>query len=412
MKSLRIWLIQIGEPLPIIGNAHKMRTAILADKLVKKGHSVTWFVSAFDHFKKKWIFKKDTQITLKDRYDIIAFKGRGYKNNISLSRFLDHRIIANKFKKQAPQLPKPDIIITSLPSHDLTHQAVLFAKNVNIPILVDIRDEWPDLFLNHIPKGFKLLAKILLFNDYQMSKKSMIMADGLISVMNNLLAWGINYAKREISWKDRVFYLGSTKQNNINDTADRLLDLAANLQDKFVVTFIGTFVQNNNPSILIECAKKLINANIIFILAGDGELIKDLRKASATLPNIIFTGWLNQNEISALLHYSHIGICPTNQIRDAFPNKVFVYLSSALPILVAFEGELKEIIEKYQLGFYYPPNDVDALVYCIKKLYDDSELYKRMTENAKRVFDEMFDADKIYEEYADHVERVAYDYYN
>lgn len=30
-----------------------------------------------------------------------------------------------------------------------------------------------------------------------------------------------------------------------------------------------------------------------------------------------------------------------------------------------------------------------------------------MPENAKRVFDEMFDADKIYEEYAGHIEKIA-----
>jgi hypothetical protein len=33
-----------------------------------------------------------------------------------------------------------------------------------------------------------------------------------------------------------------------------------------------------------------------------------------------------------------------------------------------------------------------------------------MSDNAKRVFDEMFDADKIYEEYADHIEKVYVNY--
>lgn len=63
---MNIWLIQTGEPVPVGDNIKKMRTAILADKLVERGHSVLWWVSAFDHFKKDWIFKRDTGLTIKD----------------------------------------------------------------------------------------------------------------------------------------------------------------------------------------------------------------------------------------------------------------------------------------------------------------------------------------------------------
>ncbi|MEM3112422.1 MAG: hypothetical protein QXY90_05215 [Candidatus Anstonellales archaeon] len=37
---MNIWLIQIGEILPLEEKARKMRTALLADKLVERGHKV------------------------------------------------------------------------------------------------------------------------------------------------------------------------------------------------------------------------------------------------------------------------------------------------------------------------------------------------------------------------------------
>jgi len=49
-------------------------------------------------------------------------------------------------------------------------------------------------------------------------------------------------------------------------------------------------------------------------------------------------------------------------------------------------------------------------VNCIKRLYEDSVLHKKMSKNACRIFDEMFDADKIYEEYAEHIEKAVNDY--
>lgn len=405
---MNIWLIQIGEILPLDKKAKKMRTALLADKLVERGHEVLWWTSAFDHFKKDWIFKEDTLIDIKERYKIYALKGIGYKKNISLSRFIDHRIIAWKFKRIAPKMPKPDVIVASMPPHDLACEAVMFAKKNNIPVLVDIRDPWPDIFLNHIPLKFRGLAKIALYKDFRMIKKIMQMADGLIAVTNTFMEWGLNYAGREKNSFDRVFYLGYKKPSisHISKAKERFLPIFENLKDKFIVFFVGTIASYHNPSTLLKVAERLSEHNIYFVIAGDGEFLRQLKKISTTLSNVFLTGWLNQDEIEFWLQHSKIGVCPTTKEIDLFPNKAFTYLSAGLPIISAFQGDLREIIEKYQIGFYYPPNDVDAIAECIMKLYNNPELYKKMSENAGRVFDEMFDADKIYTEYAEHIEKV------
>ncbi|MEO0229832.1 MAG: glycosyltransferase family 4 protein [candidate division WOR-3 bacterium] len=409
VQKLDIWLVTIGEFLPLDAKATKHRTALLADKLVERGHNVLWWTSAFNHFKKDWVFKEDTLIDVKEGYKIYALKGIGYKKNISLSRFIDHRIIAWKFKRIAPKMPKPDVIVASMPPHDLAYEAVMFAKKNNIPVLVDIRDPWPDIFLNHIPLKFRGLAKIALYNDFRMIKKTMQMADGLIAVTNTFLEWGLRYAGRKKDFTDKVYYLGSKKLSlsNISKAEEKFSPILEKLRDKFIVFFVGTFASYHNPSILLKAAERLSEHNIYFVIAGDGEFFEQLKKNSTTLTNVSLTGWLNQDEIEFWLQQSKIGVCPTTKEIDLFPNKAFTYLSAGLPIISAFQGDLKEIIEKYQIGFYYPPNDVDALAECIMKLYNNPDLYKKMSENARRVFDVMFDADKIYTEYAEHIERVA-----
>ena len=404
---MNIWLIQIAEPLPITIAVRKMRTALLADKLAERRHSILWWTSAFNHFKKEWVFKKDTDLELTRNIKIRSLKGIGYKKNISISRFIDHRIIARKFRRLAPEILKPDIIITSMPPHNLAFEAVMFAKDNNIPVLVDIRDEWPDLFLNHIPPRLQKVGKIALRRDFSMIKKTMQNANGLIAMMNPLLDWGLNYAKRDKTWRDRVFYLGHKRSICCTNNPDKMLKLIEDMRNRFVVTFVGAFVHHANPSILIDCARELVDENIYFVLAGDGDLFAEIKKKSSNLSNVAMPGWLKQSEINTLLEYSDVGVCCMTQIRNAFGNKVFGYLSAGLPILSAWQGDLKDIIEKYQIGFYCPPNDIDALVGCIQKLYDAPTLHKKMSENAIRVFTEMFDADKIYNEYADHIEKIV-----
>ena len=408
---MNIWLIQIGEILPLNKESRKMRTALLADKLVEKGHNVLWWASAFDHFKKDWVFKKDTEIEISKNYKIKALKGIGYEKNISLSRFIDHRIIAYKFKKIAPFMPKPDIIVASTPSYDLSYQAVKYAKKNKIPVIIDIRDRWPDIFLNFFPSKLQKFVKLLLFNDFRMIKKTIMEADALVSMMGSLLDWGLRYANRNKRDTDRVFYLGCKKVLNVQKVLNP--ELVIKLDGKFVISYISTFSNFNNPEILIDCAKRLQNnKDIIFVLGGDGPLYKYIKERTTDLTNVFMLGWLNQSEISSILQHSKIGIIPTPFLVEAFPNKVFTYLSSGLPIISAFQGELKDIIEKYKIGFYYPPNDVDALVNCILKLYNNPELYKTISKNAKRIFEEMFDADKIYEEYADYIEEIYISYRN
>jgi len=88
-------------------------------------------------------------------------------------------------------------------------------------------------------------------------------------------------------------------------------------------------------------------------------------------------------------------------------NKSYAYFSAGLPVISAFQGDLKALIEKYKIGFYYAPNNAEELAMHIKKLYEDKVLYQDMSKNATNVFNKFFDANVIYEEFANHIEQMA-----
>lgn len=409
---MNVWLIQIGEALPVRPGIRKLRTAYIADELNRRGHSVTWWASAFDHFKKRWIYDDQTEVKLNDQLVLKVLKGFGYKKNVSIFRFIDHRILAKKFVQNVTSMPKPDIIVASMPSYDLSYEAVVFANKNRIPILVDIRDQWPDIFLEKMPFIPKPLVRFILYNDFRMLRETMKRATGILSMMNILLDWGLEYAERAKTWRDTVFYLGYSRENGGGKNSPLIDNMLDKVADKFVVIFIGTFAEYHNPSSLVECAKRLEDEkNIHFILAGDGHLMPQIKKKASLLPNITLTGWIEQKEITHLLKRSHVGVCTTNKKKAFFfPNKAFAYLSEGLPIVSAFQGDLKEIIEDKEIGFYYSPTDVETLSNCILNLYKDASLYRKMSNNATVVFNEMFDAKKIYENYVNHIELVYEDF--
>ena len=407
---MNIWLVQTGEPLPLGDEVKKMRTAILADKLIERGHSIVWWASSFDHFKKEWAFEKDADNSIKNGLKIKALKGVGYRKNISFSRLIDHRIIARKFQKQSRNMPKPDVIVASMPPHDLAYEVVRFAKENNVPVLVDIRDPWPEIFLEHVPKAFKGIAKLFLFNDFRMVQETMRDATGLVAVTGSFLKWGLGYSGRRRMWIDRVFYLGYKKEKNPESLYDqsRFKELISNIKDKFVVFFVGTLSKTyHNPSILLKVSEKLADYNdICFVIAGDGELLKEFKVTAEQRNNVHLTGWLNKSEIDLFLRHSDIGVCPAIKHSDLPTNKAFAYLSAGLPIISSFQGELKDIISKHDIGFNYEPDDEDGLADAIKRAYTNKGLYGEFSKNANRIFNENFNADKIYDEYAQHIEKV------
>src|SRR5512143_3374279 len=105
---MNLWLMQTGEPLPLAPEVRKMRTGLLAEILLDRGHQLRWWASAFEHQRKFMQFDTDKELTIENNMIYHIMKGCGYKKNISLSRYLDHRLIARKFRINSQRLKTPD----------------------------------------------------------------------------------------------------------------------------------------------------------------------------------------------------------------------------------------------------------------------------------------------------------------
>ena len=97
---MRVWLATIGEPIPIVsGTVRLLNTGLFAEYLSKQENEVVWWNSDFDHGQKINRFGRDNNIKINSRYNLKLLHGRKYKNNIGLARLINHKQIANKFKR-------------------------------------------------------------------------------------------------------------------------------------------------------------------------------------------------------------------------------------------------------------------------------------------------------------------------
>ena len=194
---MRVWLIKTGEPIAA-GNPNERphRMGMLAQFLLSQGHEVVWWMSTVDHLRKELVYPQEKILQVSDAYKIYLLHGPLYKKNVSLMRLINHRMIANRFLTASKSEKKPDVIVCSFPTIDFAHAAVKYAKANSVPVIVDVRDLWPDVLLTAIPPSFSRIGKFLLTPYYRMAKYCLRNTDYLTAVSPGYLQWASTLSRR------------------------------------------------------------------------------------------------------------------------------------------------------------------------------------------------------------------------
>ena len=414
---MKVWLFTISQRLE---DAEQTRTFLLGNKLIERGHLVTLWTSAFDHHKKRFRGRHGQIILYKKNFKIILLKGVGYKRNVSIARFIDHFILSKRFQPLAQDMPKPDVLVVSLPDYHLAYEATKYARLLGIPVVVDVRDAWPDVFVDAFRTSL-LRTLIRPFILLQRKKVARVIkrADSVVSMMNVLLEWALRIAGRPRTNLDKVFYLCSAypvsqKLREKEGVSYRVVEAVQSCARKVIYLFIGSFGLYYNPKIIIEAVRLLnqqggmnITNDMCFIIGGYGDYFNEIVRLSKGLQGVHLTGWLNSRDMHYLLLNSDVGIIPATTRIYAFPNKAFTYLSAGLPIISSVEGDLAEFIDKYKFGVNFRAGRSDELAARICYLQSEPNIRRLMKDAAKSFFSSYLDPGKTYDMFVAHIEEVA-----
>ena len=415
---MRIWLVQRAESTPHDdkGNRRLMRIGILANILSSHGHEVIWWTSAFDHVSKKKRYVNSTRVMVNKNYYIHYLKCFGYKKNVSLSRYIDDIVVSKQFKQdiKLEQL-QPDIILTSIPSIELSKAVVDYANMKKIPIVLDIRDLWPDVFSELLPNSLGRLIKILT---RPMRKKLIYVcqkANIISGITDNFVEWGIKHSGRERTAKDLSFPMAYIK-NEIDDKEklDSYLfwqNLGLVNDDGILnVLFLGTFTKSFEFEVIFLAAKILQDrsAPIRFIFCGNGSKEDEIKKSCEELNNCIFAGWINAPQIKIALELSDVGLAPyihAKNFIENFPNKPAEYLSHNLLIATSLRhGKLFDFINSQDCGLSYGRDSLKLSRFLEEIALNDKKLNK-MKKNAEKAFKNELDGRKVYHSLANFLEK-------
>lgn len=134
----------------------------------------------------------------------------------------------------------------------------------------------------------------------------------------------------------------------------------------------------------------VILEGVLFVIAGDGDELENIKKKSVELKithKIKFLGHIPFDKLPSYTVQADLGLLLSEDMGlshlYSLPNKLFEYIHAQVPILASQLVEIKEIINKYNIGEFIDSHDPKHIAEKIETMLANEEKNKVWKENLK-----------------------------
>lgn len=417
---MKAWLLTASEQLSYEGSERRrMRTGLLARALLTRGHRVTWWKSTFEHVSKKQVRIGAGFEEVETGLTVGWIPSRGYDRHVSLSRALDHRELGRRFLELARARERPDVVVCSLPVPELALAGVRYGATHGVPVVVDIRDWWPDALLLGLPPALRPVVRLGLAAYSQMVAAACRGATAITGIAPAFVEWGLARAGRSGTPRDREFphayQTPAVEAEEARSAAEYWESLGVRREGRGgTVAFIGSVTRTFDFSTILAGARLLmkeLGAEVRIVVCGDGDRLPQVRRSGRDLPNVVFNGaWVGPAVIQELLRRSAAGLVPLPNRADFLAtvnNKTVEYLSAGLPLVVSPENSwVGALAGRHGFGACWDGQQPEGLARAIRRLLAEPGAQAAMGQRARAYFEEHFVADRVYGAFAEYLERI------
>jgi glycosyltransferase involved in cell wall biosynthesis len=391
--------------------------SLVADAIVRAGGEVTWWSCAFDHAHKRVVIPRGTRYRVEPRYEIILTTAAGYKRNVSPRRLIFNFRTSRQISWLAEFEPKPDLILTSYPPIEVVSKVAAYGRRHSIPTIADIRDLWPDIWLDAAPAPARPIAKLFLSPYFALSRSSLASITAITGITDEFVAWGLARAGRAASTFDRAFpfgyYLPALTPDAIrlaNQFWNELLEngKAPPTLRLCLIGKIGERTGHDHVIEAIRCLPSEAKARVQLVICGI-----DLRQGPAKYgrdPAIVYAGWVDQPKVITLMERSDLGVIPyrnTIDFQNSLSNKTIEYLAGGVALTTSLDGKVRQLIRDNNCGYLYSDQSSSAYRNLLLEILADRQTLERRKKAARALYHERFRAESVYADFRDYLFEVA-----
>lgn len=265
------------------------------------------------------------------------------------------------FRMPKEELPTPDVVVVSSLSLLTIVNGFMLRRIYGCRLVFEIRDIWP---LTLTEEGgyssynpFIMFLALIEWLGYRYS-------DAIVGTMPNLG----EHVSRILGYERSVDCVPMGYDEQLDDGLPPLpLEFERDFipKDKFIVAHVGSIGITNALDTFLECAKQLSgNADIHFLLVGDGDLRAVYQNRYGNLTNLTFGTKVPKEIVQSVLQRCDLLYFATHDSNvwrfGQSLNKVIDYMLSGKPIVASYSG-FPSMINEADCGYFVPCCDVKAL---------------------------------------------------
>ena len=375
-------ILFLTDNFPPESNAPANRTFEHARQWVASGHRVTIITCApnfpegqlFEGYKNRWF-----QTELMDGITVIRVWSFMTRNAGFVLRLLDFFSFMVSGFLGGLRVRDADIIIGTSPQFFTVCAACCLAKVKQRPFVFEMRDIWPESLqavgMSNAGLSVRLAAPVA---DYLYRR-----ADHLIVVTHSFKAY---LQDRGVSG-ERVTVIpnGVDPDMFFPIPADISLQQELQLEDKFVVGYLGTHGLAHGLESVVEAARLAGQTDdltaVHFITVGAGAQFDRIKEIASDLDNFTMIGQVSRADISrywSLVDASLIHLKASPLFESVIPSKMFEAMAMGVPLLHGVGGESADIVRTSRSGVCFAAEQPEALLSAIRQISADKDAYQQM----------------------------------
>ena len=299
-----------------------------------------------------------------------------------------------------------DVIIATSPQFFTGLTAMAISKIKNVPWIFEVRDLWPEgiILIKHKSFLYRMLEK-LEANYYSSSS-------GIVTVTESFKQ-NIQQRFKYPDSKIEIVYNGSNNSifKPLHKNEKLILDLG--LESKFIIGYAGTLGLSHSLDFILDCLSDIykIDKSIHFVFMGSGAFEEEIKETilDNKLLNATLLPSVPKEEVKHYLSIFDVGLVSLKQnlaFLKVIPSKIFDLSAMRIPILLGVNGEARRIIEKYEAGIYYEPENKTDFVSKVSALYDNRHDIGRFSTGLDSLSAD-FDRDLLAQKMFDFIEKVV-----
>jgi glycosyltransferase involved in cell wall biosynthesis len=270
---------------------------------------------------------------------------------------------------------KYDVIIVSSPPLFIGISGYLISLFKRTPFVFEIRDLWPESAIDTGVVTNGLIIKLAYALEKFIYKKATLINVLTPAFRDTLIQ------KKNIS-AEKIIFIPNAADFSLSDDLLKNFNITQfkkehDLEDKFVITYVGAHGVANHLDQVLETGKILKDTNVLFLLIGDGMEKKRLKEIAEKnhIENVRFINPVPKADVFKYILASDMGASVLKNVdtfKTVYSNKTFDYMSCKKPILMAIDGVSRKLVEEADAGVFVEPENPQDFALKIRHYLADA----------------------------------------